>query len=76
MKESPARRDGSFLVRIWWESGTSSAAPAWRGRVEHIPSQTAAYFERADQLLAFIAEMTGAAAAPEAEGRDSVQGPG
>lgn len=63
MDDPPPRHDGSFLVRIWWESGQR---PAWRGRVEHLPSQTVIYFDRADELLAFIAQWTGdAAGAPE-----------
>ena len=59
MGNAPPRHDGSFLVRIWWESGQR---PAWRGRVEHLPSQTVIYFDRADELLAFIAGWTGGAA--------------
>lgn len=52
--------NASFLVRIWWESREQAGDPAvWRGRVEHVPSGCAAYFDETAGLLAFLERWTG-----------------
>jgi hypothetical protein len=61
MKKPSQRRVDSFLVRIWSEPDQASGQSAWRGRIEHVASRTVIYFDRADQLLAFIAQWTGEA---------------
>ncbi len=57
----------SFLVRIWWETSNMSGEPlVWRGRVEHVASGRAIYFDDFAELLAFIENRVGSSSLPTA----------
>jgi hypothetical protein len=49
-----------FIVRVWYElsAGRSSA---WRGSVEHVPTQTRFYFSELAALNDFMAAQSGTA---------------
>ena len=50
----------AFIVRIWNEPREIvGAATKWRGRVEHLSSQRARYFEDLATLAEFITEFVG-----------------
>ena len=52
--ERTTRRDGSFVVRIWWEPGTDPATGHWRGWVQHVRNGEQVSFQHMADLLAFI----------------------
>lgn len=65
-------RSNSFVLRIWWEK---DAQPLWRGWVQHAASGESHYFDRLDDLLAFLEMHTGSLAQAPA-GRDCEPGEG
>ncbi|MEI2772346.1 MAG: hypothetical protein V9G98_16975 [Candidatus Competibacter sp.] len=55
MSHEPARRGGSFVVRIWWEAGDAAeAAGQWRGWIQHVRSGHQIYFASLRDLVEFI----------------------
>ena len=57
--EQTTRRDGSFVVRIWWEPGTDPGPGHWRGWVQHVRNGQQISFQSMADLLAFIERETG-----------------
>ena len=59
--EQAGRDDGTFVVRIWWEHGSSEGHPRqhWRGLVKHVRSGKQLYFSNILDLINFIQEETG-----------------
>ena len=57
--ERRARRDGSFVVRIWWEPGADQASGHWRGWVQHVRNGEQVSFQQMADLIAFIERETG-----------------
>jgi hypothetical protein len=61
------RRDGSFIIRIWWERSTSAGAGRgeqaeggpWRGWIQHVRNGNQAYFTSVRDMTDFIAHETG-----------------
>ncbi len=53
------RRDGTFVVRIWWERRTGDS-PLWRGQAFHAITGRSRYFETMEELVAFLIRWTGA----------------
>ena len=51
--ERTARRDGSFVVRIWWEPGAEQTLH-WRGWVQHVRNGERVSFQNMADLVAFI----------------------
>ena len=51
-----ASPQNTFIVRFWWEAGSTEAQRLnrWRGRIEHLQSGDALSFLEARQLLGFI----------------------
>jgi hypothetical protein len=48
-------RTAVFIVRIWCEQGeVASAAPEWRGSVEHVDSGQRMFFRHLDRILEFM----------------------
>jgi hypothetical protein len=65
------QRDGSFIVRIWWEHGDGEEATGhWRGWVQHVRNGSHVYFASLRDLTDFIQNETGIART----GDESVQG--
>jgi len=62
--ERTTRRDGSFVVRIWWEPGADETR-RWRGWVQHVRNGEQASFQSTADLIAFIERETGIQVAPE-----------
>lgn len=55
----------SFIVKVWLEhAGSTRAAPAWRGRVTHVPSGQVRSFTELSEIAAFIAPYLERAGAP------------
>ena len=56
-------RDGSFIVRIWWEhgGGDGQAASHWRGWIQHVRNGSQIYFASLRDLTAFVEQETGIA---------------
>ena len=54
MSHEPARRGGSFVVRIWWEAGDAAEAGQWRGWIQHARSGHQIYFASLRDLVEFI----------------------
>jgi hypothetical protein len=52
------RRNGAFVVRIWWERLLGDD-PLWRGQVVHAPTRQVFYFDCLEDLLDFIQRWTG-----------------
>ena len=50
--------DGSFIVRIWWESD-SNDNPVWRGQVVHAQTRRSSVFEDVDTLIVFMERWVG-----------------
>jgi hypothetical protein len=61
LDEPVDRRDGSFIVRIWWEQGggEAQANSHWRGWVQHVRNGNHAYFVSLRDLAEFIERETG-----------------
>ena len=60
MSSDPAKNDGSFIVRIWWERTDDDAKGGhWRGWVQHVRNGTQIYFANLNDLNAFIEAETG-----------------
>jgi len=59
--EPVERRDGSFIVRIWWEHGGSDgqATGHWRGWIQHVRNGSQVYFASLRDLTSFIEQETG-----------------
>ena len=59
--ESVVRRDGSFIVRIWWEhgDGAEQAAAHWRGWIQHVRNGNQIYFANLRDLNDFIEREVG-----------------
>ena len=57
------QRDGSFIVRIWWEhgDGDKDAAGHWRGWIQHVRNGSHVYFASLRDLNDFIQQETGIA---------------
>ena len=51
-------RDASFVVRIWWEQ-RQDGPPLWRGQAIHTATNQSRYFERLEDLAAFVQNWTG-----------------
>jgi len=64
--EQAAQRDGSFVVRIWWEPGAEQSTRHWRGWVQHVRNGNQVSFQHIADLIAFIEQETGIQAAEEA----------
>jgi hypothetical protein len=62
--EQTTRRDGSFVVRIWWEPGVDQT-PHWHGWVQHVRNGQQAAFQTMADLIAFIEHETGIQAQAE-----------
>jgi uncharacterized protein YceH (UPF0502 family) len=62
--EQITQRDGSFVVRIWWEPGTSQARH-WHGWVQHVRNGEQSSFQTLAELIAFIEQETGMQASAE-----------
>ncbi len=50
--------DRAFVVQLRWDAAVEQED--FRGRVEHLNSMQAAYFESVEELLAFIARVVAA----------------
>jgi len=59
--EPAEQRDGSFIVRIWWEHGSSDgqATGHWRGWIQHVRNGSQIYFASLRDLTSFIEQETG-----------------
>jgi hypothetical protein len=58
--ESAVRRDGSFIVRIWWEHGDGAEQAAhWRGWIQHVRNGNQIYFANLHDLNDFIEREVG-----------------
>ena len=59
--EPAEQRDGSFIVRIWWEhgGGDGQAAGHWRGWIQHVRNGSHVYFASLHDLNSFIEQETG-----------------
>ena len=59
--EPANQQDGSFIVRIWWEHGSSDgqAAGHWRGWIQHVRNGSHVYFASLHDLNSFIEQETG-----------------
>jgi len=58
--EPAEQRDGSFIVRIWWEhGGDGQAASHWRGWIQHVRNGNQIYFASLRDLTNFIEQETG-----------------
>jgi hypothetical protein len=57
------QRDGSFIVRIWWEhgGGDGQSAGHWRGWIQHVRNGSQIYFASLRDLTSFIEQETGIA---------------
>ncbi len=66
---SPANlpRDASFVVRIWWEP-RQEGPPLWRGQAIHTATNQGRYFERLEDLVAFVRKWTGIPSKEEDDG--------
>jgi len=55
------QRDGSFIVRIWWEhgGGEDQAVGHWRGWIQHVRQGSQVYFASLRDLTSFIEQETG-----------------
>jgi hypothetical protein len=62
--EQTTRRDGSFVVRIWWEPGAGQT-PHWHGWVQHVRNGAQFSFQTLAELAAFIEQETGMPTAAE-----------
>ncbi|MBU2611278.1 MAG: hypothetical protein KJ606_10100 [Chloroflexi bacterium] len=51
MSSHTSQPQNTFVVRFWWELQEDRH---WRGRIEHLQSDTGTTFDEAGQLLAFI----------------------
>jgi len=58
VSEQITRRDGSFVIRIWWEPGADQALH-WHGWVQHVRNGEQAPFQTMADLIAFIEHQTG-----------------
>ena len=63
--EQTTQRDGSFVVRIWWEPGADLGTRYWRGWVQHVRNDKQISFQNVADLLAFIEQETGIQATTE-----------
>jgi hypothetical protein len=61
--EQAEQRDGSFIVRIWWEHGDGDKQTAghWRGWIQHVRNGSHVYFVTLRDLTDFIEQETGIA---------------
>jgi hypothetical protein len=61
--EPGEQRDGSFIVRIWWEygSGDMQTAGHWRGWIQHVRNGSHIYFATLRDLTDYIERETGIA---------------
>jgi hypothetical protein len=66
--ERTARRDGSFVVRIWWEPGTDSGSGHWRGWIQHVRNGEQVSFQNMADLIAFLERETGIQTEEAAQG--------
>jgi hypothetical protein len=60
--EQTPRRDGSFIIRIWWERGaarSSAAAGHWRGSIQQVRTGKQVYFTSLRELAELIERETG-----------------
>jgi hypothetical protein len=57
-------RDGSFVVRIWWEPGADQTRH-WRGWVQHVRNGKQVSFQNMADMIAFIERETGMRAPTE-----------
>jgi len=59
-------RNASFVVRIWWEE-RQDGPPLWRGQAIHTATNQSRYFERLEDLVAFVQNWTGIESLEEAD---------
>jgi hypothetical protein len=64
VSERATQRDGSFVVRIWWEPGADQTRH-WRGWVQHVRNGEQTSFQSMADMIAFIERETGMQAAAE-----------
>ncbi len=50
---SARRREHVFILR-YWDDGSASAAPAWRGLVQHVPGGERFYFSDPAALAQYV----------------------
>jgi hypothetical protein len=62
--ERATRRDGSFVVRIWWEPG-ADATRHWRGWIQHVRNGEQVSFQSMADMIAFIEREIGIQATTE-----------
>jgi hypothetical protein len=63
--EHTPQRDGSFIVRVWWEPSAEQGPRHWRGWAQHVRNGNQLSFQQIADLLAFIERETGVAPTPE-----------
>jgi hypothetical protein len=63
--EQTTQRDGSFVVRIWWEPGAGPEMRHWRGWIQHVRNGKQVSFQNVADLIAFIEHETGIQATTE-----------
>ncbi len=58
--KSTQQPGGSFIVRIWWEQGSTSAEHRhWRGWIQHVRGGKYIYFTTLHDLNTFIEQELG-----------------
>jgi hypothetical protein len=57
-------RSNSYIIRIWREDGK----PGWQGWIQHARTGESAFFQRLDDLLAFIERSAGKLTEPKQKG--------
>ena len=69
-------RTAVFIVRLWWEFDETGRARTWRGSVEHVQSGRRKYFQRYDDLIAFVQQPSPDDAARSPDGAADAALPG
>ncbi|MBU1748898.1 MAG: hypothetical protein KKA73_14510 [Chloroflexi bacterium] len=64
MTEEARSHSNSYIIRIWREEGK----PGWQGWVQHARTRESAFFQRLDELLAFIERQAGKLVEPSDKG--------
>ncbi len=53
------KQDVTFIIVLWMESRELPGEPEWRWRVTEVQSGEEAYFQRMEDLLAYVSEKAG-----------------
>ncbi|MBN1139899.1 MAG: hypothetical protein JXM73_25225 [Anaerolineae bacterium] len=64
MTKEARSHSNSYIIRIWREEGK----PGWKGWVQHARTGESGFFQRLDELLAFIERHAGKLAEPPPKG--------